>query len=88
MDARGRVVGVVTSCSIDSEGYQLGQAYVKDGVNDEGTPIAVFCGSSRLKLDKGFNALGLGDRVPVPEPATVLSRFPKRKSAAANPSPA
>ena len=78
VDARGRVVGVVTSCSIDSEGYQLGQAYVKDGANDEGTAIAVFCGSSRTKLDKGFGELTLGDRVPVPEPATVLSRFPKK----------
>jgi glycine hydroxymethyltransferase len=78
VDARGRVVGVVTSCSIDSEGYQLGQAYVKDGANDEGTALAVFCGSSRAKLDKSFGDLTLGDRVPVPEPAMVLSRFPKK----------
>jgi glycine hydroxymethyltransferase len=78
VDGRGRVVGVVTSCSIDSEGYQLGQAYVKDGANDEGTAIAVFCGSSRTKLDKSFGELTLGDRVPMPEPATVLSRFPKK----------
>jgi glycine hydroxymethyltransferase len=78
VDARGRVVGVVTSCSIDNDGYQLGQAYIKDGANDEGTQIAVFCGSSRTKLDKGFGDLTLGDRVPLPEPATVLSRFPKK----------
>ena len=78
VDSRGRVVGVVTSCSIDSEGYQLGQAYVKHGANEEGTAIAVFCGSSRTKLDKSFSELTLGDRVPVPEPATVLSRFMKK----------
>lgn len=81
VDKRGRVVGIVTSCSIDSEGYQLGQAYLKDGANTEGTPIAIFCGSARAKADKTLGSLGLGDKVTVPEPAVVLSRFPSKKSA-------
>ncbi|MFN8530091.1 MAG: serine hydroxymethyltransferase [Anaerolineae bacterium] len=78
VDARGRVVGIVTSCSIDREGYQLGQAFVKDDFNDEGTQLAVFCGSSRTNMSKGFGELGLGDRAPVPEPTVILSRFPKK----------
>lgn len=79
IDDRGRVVGIVTSCSIDSEGYQLGQAYIKDDFTKADTHIAVFAGSATVRQTKGLNELGLGDRVPMPEPATVLSRFPKRK---------
>ena len=78
VDTRGRVVGVVTSCSIDSEGYQLGQAYLKEDYQQEGTPIAIYTGAARLKLAKEFGALSLGDKAPVPSAATVLSRLPKR----------
>lgn len=79
VDARGRVVGVVTSCSIDSEGYQLGQAYLKHDYQKDGTPVAVYMGSARLKIRKAFGELGLGDKAPVPGAATVLSRFPKKR---------
>ena len=78
VDERGRVVGVVTSCSIDSEGYQLGQAYLKDEFRAENTPLLIFAGAARTKLSKPFEALSLGDKAPVPIAATVLSRFPKR----------
>ncbi|MCZ7544568.1 MAG: hypothetical protein M5R40_14065 [Anaerolineae bacterium] len=80
VDRRGRVVGVVTSCAIDSEGYLLGQAYLKLDHAEEGTPIGVFQtgGSAKLKPPKD-EALGVGARVPVPSPATVQSRFPKRR---------
>ncbi len=77
VDARGRVVGVVTSCSIDSEGYQLGQAYLSDEAHADGTLVAVFCGSARAKA-AALAGLGIGDRVTVPEPAVVLTRFPKK----------
>jgi glycine hydroxymethyltransferase len=79
VDKRGRVVGVVTSCSIDSEGYQLGQAYLQDDYQAEGTAIGVYAGSARTKIDKTPGELHLGDRMPQPEAATVLSRFPKAK---------
>lgn len=78
VDKRGRVVGVVTSCSIDSEGYQLGQAYLKQDFRVEGTELGVFCGASRTRLSKEFGDLSLGDRAPVPETALILSRFPKK----------
>jgi glycine hydroxymethyltransferase len=79
VDKRGRVIGVVTSCSIDSEGYQLGQAYIKEDGIEPGTPVAIFCGSARAKADKALSQLTLGDKVTVPEPATILSRFPSAK---------
>ncbi|NWF69327.1 MAG: glycine cleavage system aminomethyltransferase GcvT [Chloroflexi bacterium] len=77
VDKRGRVVGIVTSCSIDSEGYQLGQAYVKDEFTAEGTPLAVFAGASHSKAGKADAKLG--DKLTLPDPVTVLSRFPKAK---------
>ncbi len=77
VDARGRVVGVVTSCSIDSDGYQLGQAYLSDEAQAADTPVAVFCGAARAKT-AALAGLGIGDRVTVPEPALVLTRFPKK----------
>lgn len=79
LDKKGKVVGVVTSCSIDSEGYQLGQAYILQSAGEDGTPIGIFAGSGRAKAGKAPGELGLGDKVTMPENATVLSRFPKAK---------
>jgi glycine hydroxymethyltransferase len=79
IDERGRVIGIVTSCSIDSDGYQLGQAYLKDEFAKADTKVAVFAGSASARPGKALNTLSLGDRITMPEPATILSRFPKRK---------
>ena len=75
VDRLGRVIGMVTSCAVDSEGYLLGQAYVQIKHAAEGTPIAVFQSAS-AKPSKAPAELNVGDRIPVPTPATVLSRFP------------
>jgi len=79
LDKKGKVIGFVTSCSIDSEGYQLGQAYLYEEYTVEGTAISVFAGAGRAKAGKAPGELLIGDRVPMPEAATVLSRFPKAK---------
>jgi glycine hydroxymethyltransferase len=76
VDQRGRVVGVVTSCATDIEGYQLGQAYLKTSVTEEGTPIAVFAGGYTAN---GKSHARIGDKLPIPQNGTVMSRFPKRK---------
>jgi glycine hydroxymethyltransferase len=77
LDKRGRVVGVVTSCSVDSEGYQLGLAYLKHSHNEEGTQLGVFAARN---AKNGHSAnLGFGDKVALPEPAVVVSRFAKLK---------
>ncbi|MBC6936741.1 MAG: serine hydroxymethyltransferase [Chloroflexi bacterium] len=79
LDKKGRVVGFVTSCSLDSEGWQLGQVYLHEAANEEGTPVLVYAGSSRVKPGKTPGELKLGDKTPLPEQATILSRFPKKK---------
>ncbi len=79
VDRRGRVIGVVTSCSIDSEGYQTGQAYLKQEFTEEGTPILIFSGSARLQDGKPPKDLKVGDKAVVPDTATVISRFPSKK---------
>lgn len=78
VDKKGRVVGIVTSCSIDSEGFQLGQAYVKTDYTKPGTSLSVFAGSDRTK-PVTFSNLNMGKKLSVPDSVTVLSRFPKPK---------
>jgi glycine hydroxymethyltransferase len=76
LDRRGRVVGTVTSCAIDSEGYLLGQAVVPLALSDPGTGLLVYQlggGQRQLTAPK---AVSLGARMPVPDGITVLSRFP------------
>jgi len=78
VNGRGKVVGIVTSCSIDSDGYQLGQVLLQKDYRKRGTELAVFAGSSRAKA-KELSNLAIGKKVNMPEPVTILSRFPKRK---------
>jgi len=62
-DSEGNAIGEVTCCSIDTEGFRCGQAYIGLKYGKEGTPILIRNG---------------GESRP-PEAATVLSRFPKKK---------
>jgi glycine hydroxymethyltransferase len=77
VDRRGRVIGVVTSCAIDQDGFLLGQAYLKREFTNDGTQIAIFQGASK-KTGIAPAELSMGDQVTLPSPATVLSRFPLR----------
>jgi glycine hydroxymethyltransferase len=78
VDARGRVVGIVTSCSIDSDGYQTGMALVREDVSGKGSPLLIYSNAARQTLSKPFTELGIGDKAPVPDQATILTRFPNR----------
>ena len=86
VNARGRVVGTVTSCNIDSEGYQLGQALMERGRVDTdpsgfrkpGTKLAVFASAGRAK-PTNYADLAIGARATMPQPLTILTRFPRRK---------
>jgi glycine hydroxymethyltransferase len=76
VNRRGQVIGKVTSCAVDREGFLLGQAYLKQGYLEVGTPIAIFQSAAK-KDQKAPAILEIGERVSIPTPATVLSRFPE-----------
>jgi len=76
VDKRGRVIGRVLSCAVDSEGYMTGQALVELKYALEGTPIGIVAAA---KEAKAAHNLKVGDRLPVADGTTVVSRFPKRK---------
>ncbi len=78
VDTKGRVIGIVTSCSIDSEGYQLGQAYVKSDFTRKDTALGVYSGSSRAK-SVNLSEAGMGGKLPTAQPITILTRFPSKK---------
>jgi len=74
LDRRGRTIGYVTSCAIDSEGFLTGQAWIELKYAEEGTPLYIFQ-SAPQSLGKAPAELKTGDRIVLPTPAVVLSRF-------------
>ncbi|MCY4464760.1 MAG: glycine cleavage system aminomethyltransferase GcvT [Chloroflexi bacterium] len=77
VNARGRIVGRVTSCSSDTEGFQVGLALMERSSRKVGTQLAVFAGAARARA-LADSDLSLTQRVPVPQPLRIVSRFPKR----------
>lgn len=76
VDVKGKVVGMVTSCAIDSDGLLTGQAYIDEKLAVEGTPIQIFQGAPKA-VGKAPSELKNGDRVTLPTAAVIVSRFPK-----------
>ncbi|WP_374688793.1 glycine cleavage system aminomethyltransferase GcvT, partial [Promineifilum sp.] len=79
LDRRGKVIGRVTSCAIDSEGYLLGQAIVPTSLSEPGMALAVYQLGGGTRPIKAPERTELGSRLPMPDAATVLTRFPERK---------
>jgi glycine hydroxymethyltransferase len=78
---QGQVIGAVTSCSIDREGYLLGLAIVDRRFAKEGTSLGIFVLPEKPLAEKQKPALGVGDKVLLHVEATVLRRFPEKKKA-------
>ncbi len=76
IDKKGKTVGVVTSCAIDSEGFLTGQASVDVKLAEEGTPIFIYQGAP-TSIGKTPAELTVGDRITLPTAAVIVSRFPK-----------
>lgn len=76
INKRGKVVGVVTSCAADKDGFLLGQAYVDLKFSEENTPILIYQGASGEEIKAPAEML-MGDRIFLPAAATIIRRFPK-----------
>ena len=76
MDDQGRVIGKVTSCASDSEGYFLGQAYVNKRFANKGTLLYIYQDVENRR-GVGLSDLSYGERVSLPDTATILPRFPR-----------
>ncbi|MFZ1398247.1 MAG: glycine cleavage system aminomethyltransferase GcvT [Candidatus Promineifilaceae bacterium] len=79
LDKRGKVIGTVTSCAIDSEGYLLGQAVVPVSMSAEGTAVSIYQLGGGTRTIRVPDSVAVGAKLPMPDSATVLSRFPSRK---------
>jgi glycine hydroxymethyltransferase len=79
VNRKGRVVGAVTSCSIDSEGWLTGLAYVQKQYIARGTRLAVFQVDGRGWSSKPLVELKTGDRVQLHDDITVIRRFLNKK---------
>jgi glycine hydroxymethyltransferase len=77
VDKRGKYIGRVTSCALDTEGFQIGLAYVDRKYNREGTPIGIIpLPHTKIPPTKPVEEMALGDKMLLHERATVLPRFP------------
>jgi len=76
---KGRVVGTVTSCSIDSEGWLTGLAYVQQPYTSRNTRLGVFQVESRRWADKPLADLKTGDQVQLHDIIIVIRRFLDKK---------
>ncbi len=76
MDEQGRVIGKVTSCATDTEGYFLGQAYVNERYAKKGTLIYIYQDVENRKGTE-LSDLSYGERVALPDTATIIRRFPR-----------
>ena len=76
VDKKGKVIGWVTSCSLDSAGLLTGQAYVSLAAAEEGTPLFIYQGAPK-EAGKAPSELKPGDKATLPGAAVVVSRFAK-----------
>lgn len=72
---KGRVVGAVTSCSLDSEGGLTGLGYVQSPYTKLGTRLGVFRVGSRAWTSTPLESLKAGDRLQLHDDITVIKRF-------------
>ncbi len=80
VDKRGKYIGRVTSCALDTEGFQIGLAYVDKKYNREGVQIGIIpLPHAKVPPAKPVEELALGDKMLLHERATVLTRFPEEE---------
>jgi glycine hydroxymethyltransferase len=78
VNARGRCIGYVTSCSMDIEGYLIGLAIVERKQSKEGTEIGIFVLPEKPAAEKAKVEFKPGDSTLLPLAATIVPRFPNK----------
>ncbi len=79
VNRKGRVVGWVTSCSINTEGRLVGLAFVQEPHHERGTRLGVYREGKTWETDP-LETLKFGDRIQLPDDITVLPRFLNKQS--------
>ncbi|MBM3123371.1 MAG: aminomethyl transferase family protein, partial [Chloroflexi bacterium] len=79
VNKRGQAIGWVTSAAVDVDGLILGLAYIQSRYHKQGDQIGVFTLPAKPLVEKANKAdLQPGDKVQLPDAATVLRRFPDK----------
>ncbi len=79
VNSQGVAIGYVTSSAFNGDGYQVGLAYVDRRQIKEGNKIGIYSSPSTKANVRVGEEVKVGDRLILPEPATILPRFPKKK---------
>jgi glycine hydroxymethyltransferase len=74
VDRRGKMIGVVTSCAVDSQGTLTGLAWIDSKQTHPGTTIFIFQGAPDQQV-KAPASLETGDRTHLAVKAVILPRF-------------
>lgn len=74
LNDRGKVIGRVTSCAIDSQEFLTGQALIETQYAQEGSEIFIYQGAQDIK-DQKLSQVSQGDRITLPAKAKIVSRF-------------
>jgi glycine hydroxymethyltransferase len=80
VNRKGRIVGAVTSCSIDSDGRLTGLGYVQEPNHEKDTRLGVFRLGDRHWESHALEDLKTGDRLQFPLDVTVIARFLNKKA--------
>ena len=75
VNRRGRVVGQVTSCSINTEGRLVGLGFVQEPNHERDTRLGVYRTGKKTWETDSPESLKFGDQIQLPEDITVITRF-------------
>ncbi|MGQ9489686.1 MAG: glycine cleavage system aminomethyltransferase GcvT [Anaerolineae bacterium] len=79
VNKKGQAIGWVTSAAVDVDGFILGLAYIQSRYARPGDEIGIFNVPQKPVVEKPNKAdLAPGDKVALPDAATLLPRFPDR----------
>lgn len=75
VNRKGRIVGAVTSGSINGDGRLIGLAYVQQAYSERNTPLGIFQVEAKSWTNKPLDELKTGDRIQLHDDITVIQRF-------------